>query len=395
MLVIPRLATRNEKASIDGASDAGLGVFCVFDGHNGAEAAAMLEEIFPDILRNALRQLAGGDTPSKLARQSSFDPAEGDWGLRQRLVRAALGAAFVQADKDTRVLKKGGATATVLVVDEVPAGWLVTVANVGDSHAFLYTPKEAAAPVISREPLGFDASAPAGPARAASVRSLDSGSSMAALGGDSRRSSGSGGSSRSRSGQSKSGVFGSSRRSQSVHCLTQEHRAETNAAEVARIEGSGTGATIRRHKIGIMEVGPLRVWPGGLALTRTIGDHDVGPAVIAEPDFSHAFVSAETGGRVVMASDGYWDVVTRAKLSRDVKEAAPDVAARKLVEVALGEYTMKLSRRGREPGREYTPGLIVEDDTSILVLDFMPNVSRTADGEYLAPLASRTRSARR
>ena len=392
MLVIPRLATRNERASIDAASAAGLGVFCVFDGHNGAEAAAMLEEIFPDILRNALRRQAGADAPS---RSASFDTAEGDWGLRQRLVRAALGAAFVQADKDTRVLKKGGATATVLVVDEVPAGWLVTVANVGDSHAFLYTPKEAAAPVISREPLGFDASAPAGPARAASVRSLDSGSSMAALGGDSRRSSGSGGSSRSRSGQSKSGVFGSSRRSQSVHCLTQEHRAETSASEVARIEGSGTGATIRRHKIGIMEVGPLRVWPGGLALTRTIGDHDVGPAVIAEPDFSHAFVSAETGGRVVMASDGYWDVVKRAKLSRDVKEAAPDVAARKLVEVALGEYTMKLSRRGREPGREYTPGLIVEDDTSILVLDFMPNVSRAADGEYLAPLASRTRSARR
>ena len=393
MLVIPRLATRNEAASIDGASAAGLGVFCVFDGHNGAEAAAMLEEVFPDILRDALRRQAGGDAPSKRA---SFDPAEGDWGLRQRRVRGALGAAFVRADNDTRVLKKGGATATALVVDEVPGGWLVTVANVGDSHAFLYTPKEAAAPVISREPLGFDASAPAGPARAASVRSLDSGSSIqTAFGGDSQRGSGSGGSSRSRSGRSKSGVFGSSRKSQSVHCLTQEHRAETNAAEVARIEGSGTGAVIRRHKIGIMEVGPLRVWPGGLALTRTIGDHDVGPAVIAEPDFSHVFVSAETGGRVVMASDGYWDVVTRAKLSRDVKEAAPDAAARKLVEVALTEYTMKLSRRGREPGREYTPGLIVEDDTSILVLDFMPNVSRAVDGEYLAPLASRTRSARR
>jgi len=34
---------------------------------------------------------------------------------------------------------------------------------------------------------------------------------------------------------------------------------------------------------GGVEVGPLRVWPGGLCLSRSIGDMDVGAYVVAVP----------------------------------------------------------------------------------------------------------------
>ena len=34
---------------------------------------------------------------------------------------------------------------------------------------------------------------------------------------------------------------------------------------------------------GGLEVGPLRVWPGGLCLSRSIGDMDVGDYIVAVP----------------------------------------------------------------------------------------------------------------
>lgn len=35
-------------------------------------------------------------------------------------------------------------------------------------------------------------------------------------------------------------------------------------------------------------VGPMRVWPGGLAMGRTLGDHAGGAAVLCEPEIRQA-----------------------------------------------------------------------------------------------------------
>ena len=55
--------------------------------------------------------------------------------------------------------------------------------------------------------------------------------------------------------------------------VSGSHRLDTNKAEQARVKALGceVGATTLEGKA----VGPLRVWPGGLAMSRTLGDFEV------------------------------------------------------------------------------------------------------------------------
>lgn len=52
-------------------------------------------------------------------------------------------------------------------------------------------------------------------------------------------------------------------------------------------------------------VGPDRVWPGGLAMSRTLGDPSA-PHVTAAPEV-RCVTLPTTGGRLIIASDGVWD----------------------------------------------------------------------------------------
>jgi serine/threonine protein phosphatase PrpC len=56
-------------------------------------------------------------------------------------------------------------------------------------------------------------------------------------------------------------------------------------------------------------LGPLRVWPGGLCVSRGIGDIDVGDPIIASPHIRQVIVP-EWGCRVILASDGVWDCIS-------------------------------------------------------------------------------------
>jgi serine/threonine protein phosphatase PrpC len=56
------------------------------------------------------------------------------------------------------------------------------------------------------------------------------------------------------------------------------------------------------------EVGPLRVWPGGLAMSRTLGDAEAGDLVPGAPAVAQVTLPS-TGARLVIASDGVWDVL--------------------------------------------------------------------------------------
>ncbi|KAL2509670.1 putative protein phosphatase 2C 15 [Forsythia ovata] len=67
-----------------------------------------------------------------------------------------------------------------------------------------------------------------------------------------------------------------------VSVLTVDHRLEENAEERERVTASG-GEVGRLSIFGGTEIGPLRCWPGGLCLSRSIGDMDVGEFIVPVP----------------------------------------------------------------------------------------------------------------
>nr|ACN31161.1 unknown [Zea mays] len=67
-----------------------------------------------------------------------------------------------------------------------------------------------------------------------------------------------------------------------VSLLTVDHRLEENVEERERVTASG-GEVGRLSVVGGAEIGPLRCWPGGLCLSRSIGDIDVGEFIVPVP----------------------------------------------------------------------------------------------------------------
>ncbi|XP_024369090.1 probable protein phosphatase 2C 5 [Physcomitrium patens] len=138
--------------------------------------------------------------------------------------------------------------------------------------------------------------------------------------------------------------------------LTIDHRLDSNEEEQERIRASG--GEIGRIKIydGEIEVGPLRVWPGGLCLSRSIGDMDVGDYIVAVPHVKQIKLSP-AGGRLIIASDGVWDAISSRKAARCCRGVLqPEIAAKHVVKEAI-------RARG------------LRDDTTCLVVDIVPRNS--------------------
>ncbi|GJZ57730.1 probable protein phosphatase 2C 5, partial [Tanacetum coccineum] len=72
-----------------------------------------------------------------------------------------------------------------------------------------------------------------------------------------------------------------------VSLLIVNHRLEENVEEREHVTASGG------------EVGPFRCWPGGLCLSQSIRDIDVGE-----------FIFSNYGGTLIIASDCIWDALT-------------------------------------------------------------------------------------
>ena len=98
--------------------------------------------------------------------------------------------------------------------------------------------------------------------------------------------------------------------------LSHEHRLDTLQSERKRIEEAGGEVRPTEYEDGPngerVGVGPLRVWPGGLAVSRSIGDRDgKRGGVISEPEVSMCVLPDRFhSARVVLASDGLWDAAT-------------------------------------------------------------------------------------
>ncbi|PKA58390.1 Kinesin-4 [Apostasia shenzhenica] len=134
-----------------------------------------------------------------------------------------------------------------------------------------------------------------------------------------------------------------------VSLLTVDHRLEENEEERERVTASG-GEVGRLNLCGGQEVGPLRCWPGGLCLSRSIGDTDVGEFIVPIPYVKQLLHS---GGRLVIASDGIWDALSSEMAAKSCRGLPVELAAKMIVKEALR-----------------TSGL--RDDTTCLVVDVIP-----------------------
>ncbi|XP_024369553.1 probable protein phosphatase 2C 5 isoform X3 [Physcomitrium patens] len=133
--------------------------------------------------------------------------------------------------------------------------------------------------------------------------------------------------------------------------LTIDHRFDTNEEERERVVASG-GQVARLHPYDC-EIGPLRSWPGGLCLSRTIGDLDAGEYIVPVPHVKQIKLSPG-GGRLIIASDGVWDALTSEKAAKVCRgEKQPEVAAKNIVKEAVKVQGLR-------------------DDTTCLVVDIVP-----------------------
>ncbi|KAJ4753645.1 Protein phosphatase 2C-like [Rhynchospora pubera] len=145
--------------------------------------------------------------------------------------------------------------------------------------------------------------------------------------------------------------------------LTVDHRLDDNEDEVNRVRASG-GEVGRLNICGGQEVGPLRCWPGGLCLSRSIGDMDVGEFIVPVPHVKQVKLPS-TGGRLIIASDGIWDAMKSDVAVKSCRGLFTKEAARTIVKNALR-----------------TSGL--KDDTTCLVVDVITTVRNVTAGAELS-----------
>lgn len=98
----------------------------------------------------------------------------------------------------------------------------------------------------------------------------------------------------------------------SVQLISADHRVGScGDAELERVLRGGAEIRQARDERGA-SVGPKRVFPGGLMMTRSIGDADASEAVVSRPDLTVISYPPE-GCTLVLASDGIWDFIAQVR----------------------------------------------------------------------------------
>lgn len=144
-----------------------------------------------------------------------------------------------------------------------------------------------------------------------------------------------------------------------VYPLTVDHRVDTNQQERERIVRGG--GTIKRVEVGGTQHGPLRV-DGTLCVSRSLGDVDVTSLVSETPDVCVVKLPP-SGGRIIIASDGVWDAISRTQVAKLARKYPSDLtmACERVVKKAL-----------RAKG--------FRDDTTVLIVDVLPTVAAPRGG---------------
>eukprot|EP00850_Spirogloea_muscicola_P006841 SM000033S12362 [mRNA] locus=s33:434401:436794:- [translate_table: standard] len=205
-----------------------------------------------------------------------------------------------------------------------------------------------------------------------------------------------------------------------VTALTVDHRFDNNREECMRVKNEG-GSIDRLKTFEGEEVGPLRSWPGGLCVSRSIGDMDCGSCITPLPHVKQvepwqrlqkdcATLTAQrlaqvpkSGGRIIMASDGLWDAMKPERAAKAVRGKPSHAAAPLLVKVrpplaaappslrsarSLGQEAAAGPERGGPKHMALTLAVIaheqaggleaikargLRDDVSVVVVDLLPS----------------------
>ncbi|KAL3617934.1 hypothetical protein CASFOL_038255 [Castilleja foliolosa] len=136
-----------------------------------------------------------------------------------------------------------------------------------------------------------------------------------------------------------------------IYYLSADHRLDCSEEERERITASG-GEVGRLNTGAGTEIGPLRCWPGGLCLSRSIGDMDVGEYIVPVPYVKQVKL-ASTGGRLIISSDGVWDALSAETAFDCCRGMSPDAAASQIVKEAVQFKGLR-------------------DDTTCIVVDIQP-----------------------
>eukprot|EP00890_Picochlorum_soloecismus_P002192 jgi/Picsp_1/2974/NSC_01198-R1_protein phosphatase 2c 15 len=136
-----------------------------------------------------------------------------------------------------------------------------------------------------------------------------------------------------------------------VLAVSGNHRLEDNKNEVSRIEASG--GEVAPSSIDGKPAGPIRVWPGGLAMSRTIGDRDSENLTAAMAEVFQITIPSD-GARLFIASDGLWDAVHPKTAAHHTRDMTSSDAAHKLLSMAIKKDNLK-------------------DDVTVIVVDFCPS----------------------
>ncbi|EMS65150.1 putative protein phosphatase 2C 69 [Triticum urartu] len=153
----------------------------------------------------------------------------------------------------------------------------------------------------------------------------------------------------------------------SLYHLSADHRFDSNRDEVERVTAWGSKVG-KLNVVGGPEVGPLRCWPGGLCLSRSIGDMDVGECIIPVPHVKQVKLS-NAGGRIIIASDGVWDDLTFEMALECSRGYPSDIAANRIVNTQTSGPSF---RDIFSYLKEATLPRGLRDDTTCIVVDILP-----------------------
>ncbi|KAH9795077.1 putative protein phosphatase 2C 3 [Citrus sinensis] len=116
-----------------------------------------------------------------------------------------------------------------------------------------------------------------------------------------------------------------------VYTLTVDHRLEKNVEERERVVTASGCEVGRLSIVGGAEIGPLRCWPGGLCLSMSFGDMDVGEFIVPIPYVKQVKLSNAVG-RLIIASDGIWDALSSEMAAQCCRGLPAELAARQVIQ---------------------------------------------------------------
>jgi len=120
--------------------------------------------------------------------------------------------------------------------------------------------------------------------------------------------------------------------------LSADHRLAECEREVLRCQQLGANIARAANPHTGLPGGPLRAWPGGVAVARTIGDADVGDLISAVPASCTVQLPAWGSWDCILCSDGVWDALPFSAVFRSCRRsgrAHPDKTAQLIVDDAV------------------------------------------------------------